>query len=369
VHLAFCLFKYFPFGGLQRDFLHIAQACRQNGHRITVYTMSWQGPRIAEFVIKILAQHGWQNHQRNHYFCQQLQQERKNAQIDLLLGFNKIPGIDLYYAADGCYAQRYHEQQKFWQRCLPRSRSYLCAEQQTINNPLTKILFLHCRQLDDYARYYQLPPSRYQILPPNLERERLPPDNATIVREQQRILYKVGMDRVLLFVAAKFKTKGLDRVLSGFAALPEPLRQHTRLWVVGDDNFKPFLKQAQQLKIARQLRFFGGQEAVGKFMLAADVLVHPAYEESGGKVLLEALINGLPILTVASCGYAAYVSQVNGGIVLPMPFSQLQFNQQLQYMLMAPELATWRRNGLAFGKKASRCNWAAQAVSYIESLG
>jgi UDP-glucose:(heptosyl)LPS alpha-1,3-glucosyltransferase len=41
--LAFCLFKYFPHGGLERDMLRIALACRSRGYEIDVYTTSWRG--------------------------------------------------------------------------------------------------------------------------------------------------------------------------------------------------------------------------------------------------------------------------------------------------------------------------------------
>ena len=34
MQLAFCLYKFFPFGGMQRDFLRIAQACQARGHAI-----------------------------------------------------------------------------------------------------------------------------------------------------------------------------------------------------------------------------------------------------------------------------------------------------------------------------------------------
>ena len=42
--LAFVLFKYFPYGGLQRDFLRIAEVCHRRGHSIRVYTLGWDGP-------------------------------------------------------------------------------------------------------------------------------------------------------------------------------------------------------------------------------------------------------------------------------------------------------------------------------------
>ena len=41
--LAFCLYKYFPQGGLQLDFLHIAKDCQRRGHEIRVYTLEWVG--------------------------------------------------------------------------------------------------------------------------------------------------------------------------------------------------------------------------------------------------------------------------------------------------------------------------------------
>ena len=42
--LAFCLFKYFPYGGLQRDFVRIARACIERGHTVEAFCLAWQGP-------------------------------------------------------------------------------------------------------------------------------------------------------------------------------------------------------------------------------------------------------------------------------------------------------------------------------------
>ena len=43
MQLAFVLYKYFPFGGLQRDFMRIALECQRRGHKIRVYTLIWEG--------------------------------------------------------------------------------------------------------------------------------------------------------------------------------------------------------------------------------------------------------------------------------------------------------------------------------------
>ena len=39
--IAICLYKYFPFGGLQRDFLRIAEVLVKRGHEVRVYTREW----------------------------------------------------------------------------------------------------------------------------------------------------------------------------------------------------------------------------------------------------------------------------------------------------------------------------------------
>ena len=45
MHLALALFRYFPFGGMQRDMLAIAQHAAERGHQVTIYCHTWQGAR------------------------------------------------------------------------------------------------------------------------------------------------------------------------------------------------------------------------------------------------------------------------------------------------------------------------------------
>ncbi|MGB2929790.1 MAG: hypothetical protein WBB70_12840, partial [Desulfobacterales bacterium] len=59
---AFCLYKYFPFGGQQRDFLEIAKTCIKRGHHVDVYTASWEGDIPNGFQIYVLPIKGLTNH-------------------------------------------------------------------------------------------------------------------------------------------------------------------------------------------------------------------------------------------------------------------------------------------------------------------
>src|SRR5579862_9910086 len=109
LRLAFCLFKYFPFGGLQRDFLRIAKECRDRGHDVHVYTMRWDGDPEPGIHVHILKVKSWQNHVRGLAFARKLKQQLAQEQFDLVIGFNKMPDLDVYYAADVCYQARVRE--------------------------------------------------------------------------------------------------------------------------------------------------------------------------------------------------------------------------------------------------------------------
>ena len=45
--LALVLYKYFPYGGLQKDFMAIAKELLLRGNRLKVYTRSWEGEYLS----------------------------------------------------------------------------------------------------------------------------------------------------------------------------------------------------------------------------------------------------------------------------------------------------------------------------------
>ena len=52
--IALCLYKYFPYGGLQRNFLAISEELLKRGHDITVYTGEWEGECPANLSVTLL---------------------------------------------------------------------------------------------------------------------------------------------------------------------------------------------------------------------------------------------------------------------------------------------------------------------------
>lgn len=369
--LAFCLFNYFPYGGLQRDFLRIAQEAVRRGHEVHVYTMKWEGALEPTLHIHLIPITAHTNHTRNAAFAKTVMKQLQDEQFDLVVGFNKMPGLDIYYAADVCYQARVREQRSWWYRLSPRFHQLKKLEEAVFaRGNKTHILLISALQQAAFEQHYQTEATRFHLLPPGIAKDRIAPSNAAEIRLDKRKLLKLHeQDLLILMVGSGFKTKGLDRALIAFSALPAALKTRCHLFVVGQDQTHQFKTLAKKLKIAERVQFLGGRPDVSQLMLAADLLLHPAYHENTGTVLLEAMVSGLPVLTTDVCGYAHYVQEAEAGMVLSSPFSQVACNAALQTMLQSPDRHIWQQHGLAFAKTGDIYSLPEKAVDVIEQAG
>jgi UDP-glucose:(heptosyl)LPS alpha-1,3-glucosyltransferase len=95
MQLAFCLYKYFPYGGLQRDFLRIALASQARGHSVRVYTLEWDGELPPGFELVRVPVRALSNHRRYEKFTAWVQRDLAARPADRVVGFNKMPGLDV----------------------------------------------------------------------------------------------------------------------------------------------------------------------------------------------------------------------------------------------------------------------------------
>lgn len=368
--LAFCLFQYFPHGGQQRDMLRIALACQARGYTIDVYTTSWQGDVPASLRLHIYRPTALTNHGRTRQYHAWLTRQLAERPAACVVGFNKMPGLDIYYAADGCFAAKAQEQHGRLYRLGPRYRLYRAFEEAVFRKESrTHILMLSQAQERQYVRHYGTPAERIHRLPPNLGQDRTAgPDGPEIRRAFRQALGRAEGDKLLLQVSSRFRTKGLDRSIRALAGLPETLRTKTWLYVVGDDVRRPYVRLARRLGVADRIVFLGPRDDVPRVLNSADLLVHPAHEEAAGIVLLEALACGLPVVTSGACGHAPYIEQAGGGWVLPEPFDQERFNRVVQAALERDDLRDIGRRGAEFAQRENLCGMVDAAVAVIEKV-
>ncbi len=349
---AIVLFSYFPFGGLQQDLLKILQACRAKQIGVTIFCMEWEGEEPANAEVVILPSQGYSKVAKRDHFVEEML-EATFDKFDLVLGLNKMPGLDYYYAADYCFAEKAYNERSFLYRLSSRAKQYLEFEEAIFGkDQQTVSLLLSPQQQEEFSRHYQTENDRLILLPPGIKKDRMAGNDAPIKRRQMRHELSVPLDDlILLQIGSAFKTKGLNRSLLAFAALPKELRRRTWFFVVGEDAPEKYLKEAQRLGVEKHFKIISGSSQVPELLFAADLLIHPSLKESAGMVILEAIAAGLPVLTTSSCGYAFHVEKAQAGIVCPMPFEQEYLNEQLEAMLLSDEKSVWKANGIAYGQE------------------
>ncbi len=377
--LAFVLFKYFPYGGLERDFLRIAKTCQARGHEIFVYSFIWEGDVPTGFNLTMIPVKGFTNHQRisdfSKKFSQLLLQEesqgRPQEKFDLIVGFNKMKDLDLYYAADPCYEAKVSDKHGKLYRLTNRYKVFQAMENAVFApDKNVQLLFISEIQMQNFKNIYHTPDELFHSLPPGVDKSRIRPDNADEIRKQVRQSLSLNDDdKLLLMIGTGYKRKGVDRSMQALASLPEPLRSKTFLLVAGEDNLKKYKALGKKLGIEQQVLLPGARDDVPELLFGCDLFLHPARHENTGTVLLEAIAAGIPQLVSGICGYAFHIEKANAGKVLSEPFQQAEFNQQLLTMLSSDQWRQWQDNALHYMRTSDIFSMPDKVTDIIEATG
>ena len=372
MRLLIALYKYFPYGGLQKDTLRFAREAARRGHQVTLLTTDWQGdrPTDANLSIQFTAPiRAWTNTARMDEFARRVEEFRRQESYDITLAMNRIPGADFYFAADSCFAR--YLKRKHWPITLaisPRYRAVLRQEKAVFAPEAhTKILTISEAQVREFQEEYGTQPERFLPLPPGMDEACLPPppDQATQIRKATRQQLGVKDDEfLLLLVGTSFLRKGADRAIATVAALPDELRKRTHFALVGNNPPEKLYSFVKNLPILSNfVHPIPPQEHVSEYLLAADMMVHPAREEGTGTVLVEALACGLPVVCTAVCGFAPYVAAA-GCPVIPEPFSQDALTAAVAEAL--PRLAELRRRVASYAATQDFCGRSRVAIDLME---
>ena len=362
---ACCIFQVKPFGGLQRSFLAMAKACVQAGHQVDVYTMAWQGEVPAGLQVQIIPASGWTNHQRCATFVNQLAVTLKKHRYDRVIGFNRMPGLDVYYAGDVCFADEMSHKNPLLTLLSARYRTYLSFERAVMQSQ-AQLLWISEKQRDTYLQHYQIPENRQHMLPPGIRQDLTPPIDADMQVAAQREIFAIPASHaVLLMLGSDFKRKGVDRAIRAIASLPAEMP--TTLLIVGEGKTDAMLSLAKQLGVADCIRFLGPRQDTPVLYCLADGLLHPALAEAGGNVVLEALASGTPVLTTAACGFASHVKRANAGMVLAEPFHQVSWNAAVLEFLSSDQRQSWCENSLYYAATEDLYSRAEAALTLFEA--
>ena len=222
------IYKYDPFGGLQRDTLRLIVELTGRGHEVTVFTTAWDGPEpSAGTKIELVPTSKLRsNHANMLRFAGTFRQRLEQRDFDVSVAMSRIPGADFYFAADVCmktYWSKLHS--AFALRFNPRYATYLRLERAVAAPPSrTRIACIAPAQMRDYTGAYSTEPDRMFLLPPGMDpacRRPPEPEAEAIRAEVRRSNGTKQHDTVILIVSNSIYNKGTDRAIAAIRALPD----------------------------------------------------------------------------------------------------------------------------------------------------
>jgi len=367
---SFLIYHYFPFGGQQRDLHRIVDECIKRGHEVDVYTIRWQGPVPDNINLILVPVRATTRINLYKKFTSWVGHALEKSESGTVVGFNKMPSLDIYFAADPCFAEKAENQRGIYYKFTSRFRHFRRYENEVFGNRRkTQVLILSPQQRRAFESYYPGCGDRLHELPPGISLDRKIENRSIETRQNFRKEFGFKEnDFLLLQIGSGFKVKGVDRTLRAIASLPKEIKERTRFILIGQDSSSKFLRLAGRLGLSDQCTILPGRDDIPNFLAGCDLLIHPAYKESAGYVLLEATIAGLPVLTTDTCGYAFHIEKAQSGLVCMSPFNQLDLNVNLTRMLNSLNEEKWSENGLAYGKKTDLYSMPQRAVDLLEKF-
>jgi len=361
--LLFVIARYFPYSGLQNDFLRSALAAADRGHHVTCLVGSWEGERPANLEILTAPLPGTGEADDLDALEAAFRDLVRERSFDRTAAFELIPGVDFYFAGFDCLGSAPDTADP---RILARERAVFSPESSTF------IFYLVTPQINAFFGVYGTQPGRFLRLPPGMNPAfgRVPDPESVRVSKRAEFGLRDG-ERLCVIAARDLLLKGADRVLNAFALLSPDRRDRLRLFFTGYAGRDRCEALAAEHGIVDRVVFDSGRPDLPELLCAADYLLHPARREAAGSILIEAVASGLPVVCSDVCGFQDIVL-ASGGHVLNEPISPETLAAELDYLAGISDdgLRYWREQVAAYAHgPADFYRRADVLVNFLQSRG
>jgi len=254
----------------------------------------------------------------------------RHKHFDIVHALTPTPGADIYQPRGGIARQTVRRNiaaRSGWTgRVLKRlaiagnlnRRLTLRLEDQICRSPdrpvIAAVSDYVARQIRDE---YGLGPPRVRVIFNGVDVQRADPQQAA--EQRRRIRQRLGLAPetvAALFVAHNFRLKGLQSAIRALVGVRHRATSPAKLVVVGRDNPRPYRRLARRLGVADHVLFAGSIQSIANMYHAADLVVHPTFHDACSRVVLEALVCGLPVVTTRDNGAAEVIRDGQEGYVV-----------------------------------------------------
>ncbi len=262
----------------------------------------------------------------------------KKSASHIVFGLERTTNQTHYRAGNGVHAE-YLEKRKqrdsVFKRLSfslnPLHRTILNFEKRAFENPHLKVLFTNSHMVkQEVLKHYKVPEEKICVVHNGVEFNEMEEDFRNWEQLRASTFERFGLKKEafqLLFIGNGYRRKGLKELLDALCLLQS---EDFELSVIGKDKEKSFFEHlTKQLGLHSKVHFFGPQQEMRPFFIAADALVLPSLYDPFANVTVEALAMGLFVLTSAGNG-GKEVLTPKSGLVLENPGDRSCFHEALK---------------------------------------
>jgi UDP-glucose:(heptosyl)LPS alpha-1,3-glucosyltransferase len=259
--------------------------------------------------------------------------------FDCILSFERTLYQDFYRAGDGCHREWLNRRRiiepflkKISFNLNPHHLMLLYLEKQCFLG--SKAIIANSTMVKkDIIKHYAVPAEKIHLIYNGVDLQRFRP-----IGKEQKNLIKNSLDiknnKVVLFVGADFKRKGLFTLLKAFSLLDI---KDLKLIVAGKPAETRHLSMAKKLGIDRNVIFMGAVKEIERLYSIADVFVLPTVYDPFSNATLEAMASGIPAITTSCNGASELIENGVQGFAINNPLDAHAFAEKISIALQQSE--------------------------------
>ncbi len=198
-------------------------------------------------------------------------------------------------------------------------------------------------------------------------------DEASRAGERTRLRTQWGAGDetfVWLLVAHNFQLKGVREAIAALQHAYDWLLTGPswRLAIVGRGEIDRYATIAAERNMQRYVHFAGAASSIGACYAAADGLLHPTWYDPCSRVVLEALCEGLPVVTTRWNGAAEAIREGLDGAVVAAPSDAKALAEAMQRAASREVRLEARRNAAARREELSMSRHARELIALYEEV-
>lgn len=305
-------------GGLERYTFFLSRELIRAGHEVHIFANTWQeepGAIIHRVPVVSLSSPA-----KNLSFAFFTNRALSKMKFDIIHSMERIFYQDIFRVSDGInpvqMQQKYpHPVVRFIKKIGPRRLALSYLEHRIFVDKGCKVVMTNSELVKrNIIEHYMMDPEKIVVIYNGVDTSRFNPKVKEKYRKSLRDKYSIRKDEiVLVFVSNNFKLKRLDLVLEAMVLLKN---NKIRLFVIGADNHRTYLRWAINNSLADQVLFLGPKRNIEKYYAASDIFVLPTLYDAFANVCLEAMACGLPVITSDSNGAADLIRDNENGFIL-----------------------------------------------------